>query len=200
MKLLNENKIILDLCGGTGAWSKPYKENGYDVRLISLPNHNVLTYEPPHNVYGILAAPPCTDFSLACSRLWKEKDDDGRTEKSLKIVKACLDIITKSKPKFWALENPRGRLHKYIGQPLYTFYQYEFGGLFYKPTWIWGNFNPMIIKGPMNKEPIRLADATSKIMYQLPEGYDLNIDHNKRAAQRSIIPPGFAKAFYQANK
>ena len=28
----NSKKIILDLCGGTGAWSKPYKDAGYDVR------------------------------------------------------------------------------------------------------------------------------------------------------------------------
>lgn len=27
-------KIIFDLCGGTGSWSKPYKDNGYDVRII----------------------------------------------------------------------------------------------------------------------------------------------------------------------
>ena len=27
-----EKKIILDLCGGTGSWSKPYKDAGYDVR------------------------------------------------------------------------------------------------------------------------------------------------------------------------
>ena len=32
--LFNNDKIILDLCGGTGSWSKPYKENGYDVRVI----------------------------------------------------------------------------------------------------------------------------------------------------------------------
>lgn len=24
----NKDKIILDLCGGTGAWSKPYKDAG----------------------------------------------------------------------------------------------------------------------------------------------------------------------------
>ena len=30
-----EKKIILDLCGGTGAWSRPYKEAGYDVSIPS---------------------------------------------------------------------------------------------------------------------------------------------------------------------
>jgi len=38
------SKIILDLCGGTGAWSKPYKEAGYDVRLITLPDYDILNY------------------------------------------------------------------------------------------------------------------------------------------------------------
>lgn len=33
----NKDKIILDLCGGTGSWSKPYKDAGYDVRVITLP-------------------------------------------------------------------------------------------------------------------------------------------------------------------
>lgn len=28
------NKIILDLCGGTGSWSRPWALNGYDVRII----------------------------------------------------------------------------------------------------------------------------------------------------------------------
>ena len=36
-----KNKIILDLCGGTGAWSKPYKEDGYNVRNITLPDYDV---------------------------------------------------------------------------------------------------------------------------------------------------------------
>ena len=55
----NSNKIILDLCGGTGSWSKSYRDNGYDVRNITLPKYDVRLYEPPKNVYGILAAPPC---------------------------------------------------------------------------------------------------------------------------------------------
>lgn len=54
----NSDKIILDLCGGTGSWSRYYKAAGYDVRVITLPEYDVLTYVPPGNVYGILAAPP----------------------------------------------------------------------------------------------------------------------------------------------
>ncbi len=69
----NSGKIILDLCGGTGAWSKPYKDAGYDVRLITLPEYDVLNYEPPDKVHGVLAAPPCTHFSIACNRLWGKK-------------------------------------------------------------------------------------------------------------------------------
>ena len=54
----NSDKIILDLCGGAGSWAKPYKDAGYDVRLITLPDNDVRTYIPPANAYGILAAPP----------------------------------------------------------------------------------------------------------------------------------------------
>jgi len=35
-------KIILDLCGGTGSWSKPYKDNGYDVRIIDYNEWNTV--------------------------------------------------------------------------------------------------------------------------------------------------------------
>ena len=84
------SKIILDLCGGSGSWSRYYKEAGYDVRLITLPEQDVLTYEPPDNVYGILAAPPCTEFSvLNCVAAPRERNP----QEGLIVVNACLDII-----------------------------------------------------------------------------------------------------------
>lgn len=56
-ELKNNRKIILDLCGGSGSWSRPYAKlpDRYDVRVISLPGNDVLTYHPPKNVYGVLA-------------------------------------------------------------------------------------------------------------------------------------------------
>ena len=86
----NSGKIILDLCGGSGAWSRPYKEAGYDVRVVTLPIYDVThvgfgaeridfycrTPETRnemmpvryHDVYGIFAVPPCTYFSVARGR------------------------------------------------------------------------------------------------------------------------------------
>lgn len=75
----NSKKIILDLCGGTGSWSNPYKEAGYDVQLVSLPNNDVKDFvllgKP---VYGILAAPPCTEFSLYGSTAGTEGNNTAR--------------------------------------------------------------------------------------------------------------------------
>lgn len=196
----NSKKIILDLCGGTGCWSKPYKEAGYDVRLITLPEYDVLTYKPPKKVYGVLAAPPCTDFCNAGSQYWKQKDISGQTQKSLDVVYACLDIISKTNPEFWALENPKGRLKQFIGSPIYSFYHYEFDGLFTKQTFLWGDFNTMIVKGPVNPHPIRLDEAKFSDFYGLPDDYKIaGTGMNKLSALRSVYPPMFCRAFYEAN-
>lgn len=125
----NKEKIILDLCGGTGAWSRLYKDAGYDVRVITLPEYDVCTYEPPENVYGILAAPPCTEFSIAKNGSHRRRD----LETGMITVEACLKIIWKCRLagslKFWALENPVGYLRQFLGKPHFTFYQWWFGDI-----------------------------------------------------------------------
>lgn len=197
----NSSKIILDLCGGTGCWSKPYKEAGYDVRVITLPEYDVLTYEPPDSVYGVLAAPPCTAFCIASSRYWNDYDSSGFTDFSLKIVNRCFEIAALTNPKFFALENPKGRLKALLGlNPIYSFYQYEFDGLFTKLTYLWGDFNTMIIKGPVNPSPLRMCDCSTSELYTLPLSYVLDPNFSKRAAQRSMYPPAFCRAFFEANQ
>ena len=205
----NSGKIILDLCGGTGAWSRPYKEAGYDVRLITLPDNDVREYQPPANVYGILAAPPCTEFSLLKVRFEKPRN----LEIGMEIVIACLNIIwacqyktspkkTKSSLIFWALENPgRGFLKWFLGKPALTFNPYDFGDAYKKETALWGLFNP-----PRNSPiPMQLRAMKQFGHLRIDElpGYqecmDRNI-HDKGSTCRSITPPGFANAFYEANK
>ncbi len=39
---IGDRKIILDLCGGTGSWSKPYQDNPeYKVFNLTLPDYDV---------------------------------------------------------------------------------------------------------------------------------------------------------------
>ena len=213
-------KIILDLCGGTGAWSKPYRDNGYDVKNITIPEYDVRTYRLPREpVYGILAAPPCTMFSDARTNAKTPRDLRGGME----IVQACLNIIyqlqyrTKSDQqkypplKFWALENPwYGRLKWFLGNPKFTFNPWEFGDAYKKKTALWGYFNEPIkthkeISQVLTDEQIKKHKTNSQ---QLPKfDYIRSKDIHPeqfgkldRQARRSITPQGFALAFYKANQ
>jgi hypothetical protein len=197
-------KIILDLCGGTGSWSRPYKEAGYDVRLITLPEFDARNYKPPKNVYGILAAPPCTEFSVAKNGSHRKRDfEDG-----MNIVIACLNIIWKcryqNKLAFWALENPTGYLRQFIGIPNYTFFQWYFGDLGIKRTDLWGYFNipqQKVYRRPSHPYFIKQYKSGKKNQFawsapKKPDWYEGPLD---KAALRAITPPGFARAFFEAN-
>src|SRR3990167_8892980 len=92
----NRYKIILDLCGGTGAWSRPYAEAGYDVRVVTLPAQDVRLMEAiTESVHGILAAPPCTEFSFA--KHYHGKGNYSHDfQAGLSIVDACLRGVGES--------------------------------------------------------------------------------------------------------
>ena len=194
------NKIILDLCGGTGAWSKPYRDAGYDVRVITLPENDVRFWiceqelrEDIKNVYGILAAPPCTHFSLARTTAKTPRDFTGAME----IVGACLHIIwnirSDHKLAFWALENPTAYLRQFLGKPYFTFQPYEFGDRYKKRTDLWGYFNePKKNPVELNEKEIRDSRVNTR---PLPKIKGLTIGD-----RRAITPQGFAKAFFEANK
>lgn len=198
----NSKKIILDLCGGTGSWSRPYAEAGYDVRVITLPYYDILTYEPPKNVYGILAAPPCTAFSIAGSQYWQQKDLDGRTQAALKIVNRCLDIANFCKPKFFSLENPRGRLPKFIGEPTARLNYLDFGCDYFKTVYLWGYFSIPIGNCYCPKASISLTKCSNNSLSEIPLDYSVKGSgmSGVRAIKRSITFKGFADAFYLVNQ
>ena len=198
----NKDKIILDLCGGTGAWSRPYKEAGYDVRLVTLPDNDVRTYIPTENVYGILAAPPCTMFSLARTRAKKERD----FKEGMEVVRACLNIIWECRynPKyrlqgclqFWTLENPLGFLRQFLGYPHFTFNPCDFGERYTKKTDLWGFFNiPKTKPVKLTEDEKQLCKTNSRKLSSISD-----ITGSNQAARRAITPTGFAKAFFKANQ
>jgi len=238
------NNIILDLCGGTGAWSKPYKDAGYDVRVCTLPQvdirwvsfgedqygykHHCYMHLPGYpapegtpplrklewqyiympDIVGILAAPPCTEFSVAKGA--RPRD----LSKGMETIEACMRIIWEvqkhTKLDFWALENPRGLLRRFLGIPKYTFEQWQFGGNKRKATDIWGYFNIPVstVKemspGVMKNIKGNRGHAADWTLAEHPPEYADYINQfkgdAKRAACRAITPQGFAEAFYRANR
>lgn len=159
---------ILSLFDYTGNWPRYFRENGFDVIQVDIKRGiDILAWEPPEGeVFGILAAPPCTDFSVSGAQYWKAKDGDGRTAHSVSLVQRALDIIELKKPKFWILENPVGRLKNWIGPPKLYVHPYEFAGYapnpeedrYTKKTGLWGNFK-LPEKRPL--EPIKVCSQGS---------------------------------------
>ncbi len=114
---LTITKTILSLCDYSGAWSQPYMDAGYEVNRIDLQyGGDVRLMKFPGRVHGILAAPPCRVFCRPGARLWKEWGDKELLD-GLSVVDACLRLVAVCRPAWWALENPPGRLDKYLGPP-----------------------------------------------------------------------------------
>ena len=201
-----QKNIIISLFDYTGNWSKPYKEQGYKVIQIDIQHGtNILTWNyktiPKEKVYGILAAVPCTDFAISGAKHFKQKDRDGRTEESKKLVYKTLEIIEYFNPIFWVIENPMSRIHKCcpeIGEIKFKFNPYEFAGYgktteeresqrYNKATWLWGNF----------KTPIK--NPLSPLTKECPLWRKYGGKSLKTKNARSATPTGFAYGFYLAN-
>ena len=141
------NKVILDLCGGTGSWSEPYRRAGYNVLVVTLPDIDVRKFARIYTggAYGILAAPPCTEFAVSGARWWRDKPPELLSE-ALEVFDACLGLIQRLNPTFWALENPVGRLKRLrfeqLGEPQLTFHPCDYGDPWTKKTLLWGDFAP----------------------------------------------------------
>lgn len=210
MKAKIRRKIILDLCGGTGAFSLPYTKAGYEVLNITLPTYDVTAFCLKEELaalkpYGILSAPPCTMFSFARTRAKTPRDFRA----GMNIVICCLNIIWECRYfprysyegalKFWVLENPKCFLRQFLGMPCFTFEPWEFGDPYFKQTDLWGFFNVP------KKKPIKMSRQQiirCRSYAEQPDQSEILTDNelNMKTARRAVTPAGFANAFFKANK
>lgn len=214
-KLTKAMKTILHLCADIGSDSQPYKEAGYNVICIGQ-KQDVRTYEPPEDVYGIIANPPCTMFSFARTNAKKPRD----LREGMECVEACLKIIWKcqyktvsdqakyTRLKFWALENPYfGLLKNFIGKPSLIYDPWEYGDNYQKRTALWGNFSiPLKNPIPMAEDGKKKAKTNSHLHTRKfdrllsheihPEKFGVLTSQDRR----SICSAKFAQAFFKANQ
>lgn len=211
---------ILDLCGGTGEWSRPYRDAGYmtlvvDPQAVDLPHGQ--TYRgtvaeflaelrrerTPPRFRGVLAAPPCTEFAGSGARWWADKPPQLLAD-ALAVVDDCLDIIERVEPAWWALENPVGRLRtlraQTLGAPALIFNPCDYAGWLQDPsaeaytkrTLLWGRFT----------QPERRQVEPQGVRPGQPNAWYSRVGGKSAATKRyrSQTPRGFALAFHAANK
>lgn len=134
------SKTLLSIFDYSGAWSHPFARNGWsviqwDIKIDHFMDINQVgsvetALDLFEHVDAIIAAPPCTEFTTACNRLWDMKDADGRTAAATQLVHQTMKLVNLFSPTdmeydgtfFWAMENPVGRLPKLVpevGKPWY---------------------------------------------------------------------------------
>lgn len=207
----NADKLIISIYDYTTAWVQPYIQAGYAVicwdkeiegcilagftRLMIQIDEAIAA---GYTVYGILAAPPCTDFAASGAWTWPSKDKPApgflpfisSTEKSEALARLVLHLVDLYQPLFWSLENPVGRIAAIIPElkpyKALTWQPYEFGDGYSKKTILYGQFFT-----DLPKTVVPITDP-NKIL-NTPGG-----KNQKRL--RSATPAGFAKAFFTANQ
>ncbi len=210
---MDSKKTILHLCADMGSDSLPYKEAGYNVICVGK-DIGVENYHPPENVYGIIANPPCTEFSFAKTNSKYPRD----IRKGLDLVGHCLRIIwecqyelptplaKKTNLKFWCLENPFGLLRRYLGHPTLIYSPEEYGDFYQKKTCLWGFFNTPKKKPTDNysKDYIHtrnngkhLKKFDKLLTKEIHPEYYGKLTRQER---RSICSSKFAAAFFRANR
>ena len=200
------NKTILHLCADIGSDSRPYRDAGYNVITVGK-DVGVENYKPEGEIYGIIANPVCTEFSIA-----KGFHKTGDYKKGMVLVDACLKIINDCDPVFWVIENPAtGKLKEFIGKPDFTYEPWNFGDPWTKRTALWGNFNKpekiytkwedvpkndKLYVRPGRPKP-SMAFLHKSAIKNIPAFAGIEVEDDM--SFRSLCPQGFAKAFFEAN-
>ena len=202
-------KGILHLCADLGSDSRFYQlDDSYEVIMVGQ-EIGVENYHPPENVHGVIANPPCTEFSTA-----KCFTHVGDLDKGMELVNHCIRIIEEAKPKWYVIENPaKGRLRQFLGKPNAVYQPWHYGSPWTKQTALWGSFtmpdrkynnwedvpNKIDLWKRKGRKIPGLVYLHKSAVDLIPE-FEFAREHIKCDADiRSMCSQGFAEEFYKAN-
>lgn len=218
-----EERLIISIYDYTGKWAKPYSDAGYPVILWDnkiegdiLEHLGLLISqieETGLQPYGFLFAPPCDDYAGSGARWWKNKDKQhsgfepfvNSVELHDALVLICLHLIDIYPGiKFWALENPVGRIESRIPElkPFrkLLFNPCDYGDPYTKKTILWGSFNHNLKKNHVEPIFVEYIGNNGRKTRFAPQFARTGGKSEKTKSIRSTTPYGFAKAFFEANR
>jgi hypothetical protein len=214
----NAHKIVFSLFDRTGVWSQPWADAGYTVLQYDIEHGDDLmdffpiadimnAVEKGYEIFGVLAAPPCTTMTSSGARWWKQRFDvanepdmermwgakalqsfDSPHEYNVQLVENTSLFVELAAPTgFYAVENPRGRIAEYFHEgevlaPTMVFNPHNYGDPYTKETRLWGEFDTDLPTA--NVEP-----TLGSLIHKMSSG----------DPSRSVTPEGFAYAFFMAN-
>lgn len=196
---------VLDLFAGLRGWSDAWRARGHEVWAIDndpkfdVDSHqDILQLRPddlPWVPDVILASPPCTSFTvMTIGRNWHydgtPKTDTARLGQAL--VGHTLDLIHQLQPRYWVMENPRGKLrklHTVRGIERRTVTYCQLGDTRRKPTDLWGGFPPGLVLPPMcrNGDPCHVAAPRGSHTPGSTQGLDRSEDRSKVPEQLALL-------------
>lgn len=146
---------VLDLFSGLNGWGDPWMDRGHEVFAIDNDPRfgadlvrdilDVKLKDIPWKPDVILASPPCTAFTvMRIGHNWNH-DHSPKTPSAvegLMLVRKALWMIEELEPRFWVMENPRGKLRKLSPMTMYerrTVTYCQYGDSRMKPTDLWSS-------------------------------------------------------------
>lgn len=207
-------KVILHLCADIGSDSRFYQESeDYEVIRVGI-DIGVENFTPTGDICGIIANPPCTEFSTVAGF-----DKKGDYQKGMELVNHCLRIIEYSKVNcnlgWWVIENPaKGKLRDFLGKPVMVYQPWQFGSPWTKQTALWGEFTHPVPILKDKRDVVQIPELWKRkgrdlacltylhksAINLIPELYIFKPLVKDDQGFRSLCSQGFAKAFFDSNK
>jgi len=123
----------------------------------------------------VIAFPPCTDLAVSGARWFKEKQADGRQQRSIDFFLNFTQLSCK-----WVIENPIGIMSTCYRKPDQIIQPWQFGHGETKATCLWVNGLPLLV-------PTNIVSGREQRIWRMPP-------HADRARERSKTFSGIAKA------
>lgn len=198
---------VLELFAGTRSIGKEFDKKGHLVYSVELDRQhenidwygdiNVITADEIIERMGglpdvIWASPPCEKFSVAAiGRHWIKGTNLPKTEdtkEALALLERTVKLIKELNPKYFFIENPRGKMRKMDCMQefdRYTVTYCQYGDERMKPTDLWTNHpNPNFKPPCKNGDPCHVA---------APRGSQTGTQGIKTYKDRSRIPEQLCK-------
>lgn len=221
-----KKRTILHLCADTGSDTWPYRNDPrYEVITVGS-DIGVENYSPDRPIHGVVANPPCTEFSRARedNRVKHAPQASADHGAGMVLVDHCIRIIEECDESlaWWVIENPAtGALRNYMGAPDYSYEPWWYGSSWSKRTGLWGDFNvPPRVYSAWDQVPDKLPLYTRpprpgrlnwvqkpsfrsmhrKDFQRIPEFYESGMPAPTEDSEfRSLCSQKFALAFKNAN-